>query len=601
MNKKLKRFILTSSAGFIAILLLFYFSRIGFLEPFQNNILDLLQSITENKSSQEIVIVGIDDTAFKFVKEVQPIPRDYIAGLIETAALSRAKVIGIDVDFREKTNIKNDNLLVNAVKKARKMGVEVVSASILGDKEGEIYNISFPFHTEISNDSGFINVPLDEDGVIRKMPLIAHVNYKNSTAFSFAVHVLKKIDIPTPALDIINASSKGKNLNENINNLSEYSSTLNSEWMIYFLKKNAFLTVPSQILYNIHASKIPPPSDNPLKNKIVLIGATFSKSRDFFNTPRGYMSGVEIHANIIYNLLTQTYIKPLNFRLLLALQAAVCLLSSLSFTLLKGKKVIALNLLFILSVLFPITGWLLLKYQIWVDFFSPAVVVMLSWYFNAVLEKKRIRASFNEYVSKEVAEKIYLDDRTFSGEKRVVTAFFTDIRDFTTISETLPPEKVAKLLNEYFEIAAAVIAKNNGIINDFIGDAIFAIFGAPVDDKKHPENAVKSAIELTEEVIKLNQKLKEKGFPEIRIGIGIHTGEVFAGNIGAKNRKKYTIIGDSVNIASRVEGLNKAFGTKILITGETFNFVKEEFDFIPLGESEVKGKKEKIKIYSIKL
>ena len=191
------------------------------------------------------------------------------------------------------------------------------------------------------------------------------------------------------------------------------------------------------------------------------------------------------------------------------------------------------------------------------------------------------------------------DKVRLGGKKAEITVMFADIRGFTTISETHTAEEVSQLLNEYFSEIEPVINKYNGVINKFIGDAVLVIFGDPVQDKDHAKKAVKCAYELTNKVKKIQEKWLEEGKPKIDIGIGINTGDAFVGNVGTQNRFEYTVIGDTVNIASRIEGYNRIYKTHLLISQNTYNKLSHIVDVIKIREVDLKGKSQKINIYEV--
>ena len=192
-----------------------------------------------------------------------------------------------------------------------------------------------------------------------------------------------------------------------------------------------------------------------------------------------------------------------------------------------------------------------------------------------------------------------IDKLGLGGKKSTVTVLFADIRGFTSMSEKMSAQQVSELLNEYFSEMEPIITSYNGIINKFIGDAIMAVFGEPIQDENHAKNAVKCAYSMLNRVEKLNKKLTREGKPEIEIGIGINTGEVFIGNIGSVNRMEYTVIGDTVNLASRLESYNKIYQTKMLISTSTYKEVKTFADVIRIPDVQIRGKANKIDIYEV--
>jgi adenylate cyclase len=163
----------------------------------------------------------------------------------------------------------------------------------------------------------------------------------------------------------------------------------------------------------------------------------------------------------------------------------------------------------------------------------------------------------------------------------------------------MTPQQVSEILNEYFTEMEPIITQYNGIINKFIGDAVMAIFGEPIQDKNHAQNAVKCAYAMLQKVRELQKKWSKEGKPKIEIGVGISTGEVFVGNIGSINRMEYTVIGDTVNLASRLEGYNKTYKTKLLISPNTYNEVKGIVDVIKISDVQIRGKANKMDIYEV--
>jgi adenylate cyclase len=202
-------------------------------------------------------------------------------------------------------------------------------------------------------------------------------------------------------------------------------------------------------------------------------------------------------------------------------------------------------------------------------------------------------------VDREVADQIVQQDEGLSGQKLKVSVFFTDIRNYTTLCEGSPPEKVVGILNELFEMMTKAISSHRGMINDFIGDAVMAVFGASKNNPRHAQDAVETALEVQEGLARLNEKWQSRGYQPIHIGVGIHTGEVVAGIVGSEGRKKFTFTGDTVNTASRVEGLNKDFSTGILITRETLESVDGKFNVRPCGQAKVKGRDKPVEVFEV--
>lgn len=218
---------------------------------------------------------------------------------------------------------------------------------------------------------------------------------------------------------------------------------------------------------------------------------------------------------------------------------------------------------------------------------------------KSLLEKEKIKGAFNKYVNKDILDRIlqHKDGLRLGGEKKVITVFFSDIRGFTPMSEKLTAEEVVHILNEYFTEMTAIIFKRQGYLDKFMGDAIMALYGAPLDVPDHAEQAVMAALEMAQKMKELQAKWRMEGKLEVNIGIGINTGEVVVGNIGSNERMEYTAIGDNVNLTQRLESV--AEKGQILISGATYERVKHKVEAVMLDPIKVKGKTDKVIAYSL--
>lgn len=216
-------------------------------------------------------------------------------------------------------------------------------------------------------------------------------------------------------------------------------------------------------------------------------------------------------------------------------------------------------------------------------------------------EKERLKKSFSRYVSEYVLEKIVNSDTPLKlvGERKKITVLFSDLRHFTTLAERLPPEEVVGILNEYFDAMLGVIFKNNGTLDKFIGDGIMVEFGSPLEDKHQEKNAVTCALEMQHALYELSEQWSKIGKPALSMGIGIHTGDAIVGNIGSLLRMEYTAIGDTVNVASRIERETKRLECQILVSEATWSSIKDEFEGKSLGEVTLPGRLGKIIIYTV--
>lgn len=214
-------------------------------------------------------------------------------------------------------------------------------------------------------------------------------------------------------------------------------------------------------------------------------------------------------------------------------------------------------------------------------------------------EREFIKETFGRYVSGEVRDEILSGRVTLDGELKHVTMLFADLRNFTPMVEAHPPKDVVKIINRYFSEMSEAIRGHGGLVLQFIGDEIEAVFGAPLPCPDHPVKAVAAALEMQERLSALNEALQAEGYPVLAHGIGIHTGEVLAGNIGSPERLSYALVGDTVNLASRLQGLNKELGTEILLSAATRAHLGEAFPLVPLPPAKVKGKRGEVEIFSL--
>ena len=218
---------------------------------------------------------------------------------------------------------------------------------------------------------------------------------------------------------------------------------------------------------------------------------------------------------------------------------------------------------------------------------------------SGLAEREKLKSAFGKFVNKEIAEAVLRGDIRLGGERKTVAVLFSDIRSFTSISEKLQPEEVVEFLNQYMSRMVDCVNRTNGTVDKYIGDAIMAIWGAPVSKGNDAENAVNGALLMRAALIDFNKERGGDKKPIIKIGCGINVGQVLAGQIGSEERMEYTVIGDAVNLASRIEALNKPFGTDILITQDTYELVKDVFRVEPMQTIKVKGKVEPQQIYAV--
>jgi adenylate cyclase len=605
-----KSFVLAISVSLVTSLA----SYLGYFDRLEARALDFLFWLRGQQKSPEIVLVKIDDQAFRNLGEKQPLPRDYLAGLIELVARSGAKVIGVDIELKVLTTPREDEALVKAVHGAEDNGIsKVVPVYVIRpEKEQDgttLYTHAPVFNSKLAVVAGFANAPVDSDGFVRQLPLavkgsdgttlpslalalLARYSGYDASRLEEAMNNRNKITLLLPEWD----KFRGQLLAQP----TPFSFDLDDSWKIDFAgAQGSFKALPSDPIFQLSKQKLALAADNPFRGKLVLIGATFGDSRDFYPTPQGLMSGMEVHANIIHTLLSRSQIHPTRRVLAATILLVFAVVTSLFLALLRPTMVTILSLVAIPFVLIPLSYAAFAYLGLWVDFVTPLLAIRWGAMAGEYLESRHIRKSLGEYVDREVANQIVDQEESLRGQKREVSVFFTDVRNYTTLCEGLPPENVVGILNELFAMMGKIIARHKGWIVDFIGDAVLAVFGAPKNNPNHAGEAVQTAIEIQRGLDELNARWEKKGILPLRIGIGIHTGEVVTGIIGSGERKKFDVTGDTVNTASRVEGLNKEFATSILITRETLERVGGKINVKSCGEVKVKGREKQVEVFEV--
>ncbi|HYL81515.1 MAG TPA: adenylate/guanylate cyclase domain-containing protein [Candidatus Acidoferrum sp.] len=613
LRSRHRRFLLGLALGFVASAGVAAVTSLGYFSGYQGKALDLYFWAQGRARAPEIVLVAIDDAAFHGLKDRQPLPRDYLAGVIRGLRKCGARAIGVDVDLRQPTIPAQDRALVAAIRgDPGDPTVPVVVARTLSGVPAagdEIRFLPRPLYAAaLEADSGFAEVPKDEDGFFRRIPLavplpdgqffpslslalLARLGGQDVATLASRLAGPEPVELSLPEWD----EARGRLLGD-----ARLRFFRDDDWKINFIgPAGSLLTIGSDAVYQLGISDQEIARDNPFRDRIVLVGASFEESRDAYPTPRGILPGFEIHANILHTLLTRSQIQPIAWGMSLALQFVVCLLLALLFAVVRPNRALLISFAGAAVVTAGTGAWGAAHGSYWFDFLTPILAIRIGSGLHDGMERRRIRESFHQYIGREVADRVYRDDRSLHGQRRTVTVMFTDLRNFTTLSETMAADHVAQQLNEYFPMMVDAVLRYRGVVNDFIGDAVMAIYGVPVDNPEHALDAVRTGLEMQAGLEALNTGWQARGLPTLRMGIGIHTGSVFAGNVGSPTRKKYTVVGDAVNVAARVEGLNKELATTLLITGETYAAVKDWVEAKDCGEMKVKGRHQAVKVYEV--
>jgi len=555
-----------------------------------------------------IAIIGMDE---KSIAELGPPPwsREIFANLLEK--LSEARVVGFDLILDAPSNKKADTDFAEAISRHGR----VVLGSIFtfekdpGGETFQILRMPYDKFLEGVNGVGFTNVPADNGNIVRRTTVI-DTNYFSRPFPSFSLAVV---------LSSVGLNPNDLFLSGNILKAGNYSVPLGSDYQALINFWGPAKTFESYSCIDVLDGKIKPET---FKDKIVLVGMdTPAEKNDYFENPFTKNNlvltaalpspGVEIHANAVMTYLTGQYFHragwPVNVILLIVVWLATVAASRRSpWTGLVSVVLVAGALL---AVVFLV--WLKLHY--WVNAVSPLVMVAATYtgvtvenFLRTELERRQTKALFGRYVSPAVVEDLLRkgDRIELGGVKQEVTVLFSDIRGFTAFSEGKPPEAIVARLNEYFTAMTEIVFRRQGTLDKYLGDGLMAVFGAPAPSENHAAQAVAAAVEMLDRLEELNKQWQEKGEVNIGIGIGINSGSVVVGNIGSPERMDYTVIGEEVNLASRLESLNKEYKTRIIISENTMRAVQPGeipagWKIKDLGDTQVRGLAERVKIFTL--
>jgi adenylate cyclase len=456
--------------------------------------------------------------------------------------------------------------------------------------------------------AGFFNVPSDPDGVIRRVPLaLPYGRDPDLTQWD----VYPSIDVQTIRLyyhlkndqTVLYYGDAGVAGIEFGPNVTVHPDPVGRLLVNY---NGPVRTYPYVSFADAALKKFAPGT---FQNRIVLVGASATGIGDLRPTPFGSLDfpGVEIHANLIDNILNEHF---LGFGGPQALTDA-CFILLFGIPLGIWLAIVQPRWLILgFLLLIPFAGliyWAFL-HSWWLNFIMPALftlipnVSLVSLYRVLVeeQEKRRVRGAFQQYVSPEVIRRLLADPEKVKPRKTDITVLFSDIRGFTTISESLDAQELAVLLNGYLTEMTRLVFRHQGTLDKYIGDAVMAFWGAPFEEPTHAERGCHAALSMLSRLAELQQEWRARGQPVLEIGIGLNTGIASVGNMGSSLRMGYTAMGDTVNLSSRLEGLNKEYGTRILVSEATFLAVQDhEIVFRELDSIRVKGKLQPVTIYEI--
>ncbi|HSV45466.1 MAG TPA: adenylate/guanylate cyclase domain-containing protein [Ramlibacter sp.] len=475
------------------------------------------------------------------------------------------------------------------------------------------YGSNIPQLARAAPMAGFFNPIVDADGVVRSVPLL--VEYQGQYYESLALAMFRML-AGLPSVEP--GFPKERFLSRNYQGLESIVLRLGPKSVAIPVDDKVATLVPfrgpggvsgGSFRYvsaaDVLAGRVAPGS---LKDKIILVGTTAPGLQDLRVTPVGETyAGVETHANVISGLLDgKIFVKPdyaVGFEVLLLLVAGLTLAFALP--LLSAPKAVALSLGVIAAVV-GLNFWLYLGAGLVLPLGTALLMALMAFalnmsygYFVESRSKRELAHMFGTYVPPELVDEMVkqgAENFSMKAANKELTVMFCDMRGFTKMSEKMEPTQLQELLNAVFNRLTDIIRGNRGTIDKYMGDCVMAFWGAPVDIPNHAHLAVKTSIEMTHAVHKINEEHRTKGIPEIGIGIGLNTGTMCVGNMGSEVRQAYTVIGDAVNLGSRLEGLSKAYGVEIVVSEATRRLLPD-FAWQELDRVRVKGKDQAVGIF----
>lgn len=643
LNKKIKKFsiyfILSLSLSIFLSAIYIFFPSLP--DSLDNRLRDYLFTIRgELPHNQNVVIVDIDETSIKSLGQ-WPWSRDKLAKILENLTLANVGIVGLDIVFAEEDRTSPHKILqdlkiykkdvpnydlefanvveyspvilgyqFDLVKKdnANAKVPQIPAIFIEKDKPQdnksyliEAYNtiLNIPQIQDKAYSSGFFNNIPDDTGIIRSVPLI--ISYDDTIYPSLALEVIRVINDTQKV--VVQYDENGIS-NIVLDDISIPTDRYGRMLINFRGPERSFKYISAIDIYNNSFDK------SEIDGKIVLIGTSAAGLFDLRATPfDSIFPGVEVHANIIDNILMQDFIYKASWldgaNILIIFVLSIIVVMLTTYTTFWANPIIFIS--FSTSYLFLVYN-LLFDYGIVLNILFPIATVLIASimttlfdYFYNIKKEEAIKAKFASKVSKNVMDDILknIDKNEFSAKSKEVTIFFSDIRGFTNISEKLDAKELISFLNRYMQPMSEIIIKYQGTIDKFIGDAIMAYWNAPIDIKNHCDLALKASLEQLEVLEKLNVELQKENLPKIDIGIGLNTGTVIVGEMGSSLRSDYTVIGDTINLGSRVESLCKYYDSKLNISNFTKDKLQEKYIFRFLDLVKVKGKNEPVEIWQV--
>lgn len=571
-------------------------------------------------TSGNIVLVLMDQRSTSILKRKKEAwSRSQMANALKNLCAAGVEIIALDMVFCAPAHDREeDNALAEAIKDCD----NVILANVLGVEGGQEMN-PLPIFKEGMIGDGFINMFPDRDGILRKISLFSIKPLKEGVDVSpsFSLEVTRAY----LNLDFILDFSREDHILVGPRGMSQLSLPYPDLLINFYGGEDAFRRLSYADVVNNRFSP------GAVEGKIVLIGSSLPTKKDFFATPfpmkirkeeaykdrfgkvladdsRLKTTGVACHANAIETILNGSFISKCPGKYVVLLVVLFGLLGLIFYSQRLAALWVLSILVISLGTLIGLSHYAFVKYLYWLEI-APIISVLLLQYIGGIVlqrvySKKRTRVVttlFGKFVSRDVVKNLLKGDLgvELEGRSQEVTVLFSDLRGFTTLSEDLNAQETGQLLNVYFDAMIPIVFDNQGTLDKLMGDAVMAFFGAPGEVKEHPQKAAETALKMIERLKELKEERNEKGIDRLQVGIGLNTGMATVGNLGSWSFMDYTVIGDMVNLGSRLEGLNKTYGTSIIISEFTAERLDSRFVLRELDRVKVKGKGDAVTIFEL--
>ncbi len=622
-----------------AILLVFalFALRVPILELTELKTYDLrVRARGARKPSPAVVMAAVDERSLD-AEGRWPWPRSKIVALVDALSRGGAQVIAFDVAFAEPAAPEDDLALAAAIRRSPARVVlgyflhwrevdlgyrldpreierrtSLISGSrypMIRSREPDFHRVPFmkayapqpnlDVLTEAASSSGYFSFASDDDGVLRRMPLAIQIG-EDVFAPLALVSAWQYLGRPELILRVERHGVEGVQLGGTLIPTDE-----TGQLLIDYLGPPR--TIPGVSVTDILRGKFAPGT---FADKIVLVGATAVGTHDLRSSPFSPAhAGTEINATVIDNIVTGRFLDRPEWWRVFDLLAIVLLAGLVAIAVTRTRAVTGLlSAVALFGGYVLLAGWLFARHGIWLNMVHPLLALTLNYtgltayrYLTEERERRRVKAMFGQYVAPLVVEELLKRPGRLKlgGEEKVLTVLFSDLEGFTSQCERHTPQEMVGILGDYYERMTEQVFAHGGTLKEYVGDELMAFFGAPIDQADHAARACAAALAMRERRLALNAEWAAIGRPSLRARTGINSGPMLVGNLGSRYRFAYGVLGDQVNLGSRLEGLNRVYGTDILVGESTALLVQPSFLLRELDVVRVKGKEQAVRVYEL--